>query len=112
MDNADLGITIEYRLSRKAQKQDPTDLLGYESCNGSCGFMAIACGFQCKSRLKKGPYRGLKIPQGLSRLSSGPEFASCTSLRGVSAPTVHNHSVAVAAFWHETKGRSVTVKSI
>lgn len=36
-----------YRLSRKAQKQDPTDLLGYERCNGSCGFMAAACGFQC-----------------------------------------------------------------
>ncbi|MCJ1460792.1 hypothetical protein MMC28_011174 [Mycoblastus sanguinarius] len=35
-----------YRLSRKAQKQDPTDLLGYESCNGSCGLMAAACGFQ------------------------------------------------------------------
>ena len=36
-----------YRLSRKAQKQDPTDLLGYEACNGSCGLMAAACGFQC-----------------------------------------------------------------
>lgn len=36
-----------YRLSQKAQKQDPTDLLGYESCNGSCGLMAVACGFQC-----------------------------------------------------------------
>ena len=36
-----------YRLTRKAQKQDPTDLLGYESCNGSCGLMAVACGFQC-----------------------------------------------------------------
>ena len=39
----------QYRLSRKAQKQDPTDLLGYESFNGSCGFMALACGFQCMS---------------------------------------------------------------
>lgn len=37
-----------YRLSRKAQKQDPTDLLGYECCNGGCGLMAAACGFQCK----------------------------------------------------------------
>ena len=37
----------QYRLLKKAQKQDPTDLLGYESCNGSCGFFAIACGFQC-----------------------------------------------------------------
>lgn len=36
-----------YRLSTKAQKQDPTDLLGYESCNGACGLMAVACGFQC-----------------------------------------------------------------
>ncbi len=36
-----------YRLSRRAQKQDPTDVLGYESCNGSCGLFAAACGFQC-----------------------------------------------------------------
>ena len=35
-----------YRLSRRTQKQDPTDLLGYESCNGSCGLMAVACGIQ------------------------------------------------------------------
>ena len=39
-----------YRLSRKAQKQDPTDLLGYESCNGSCGMFAVACGIQGKMR--------------------------------------------------------------
>ena len=39
-----------YRLSRKAQKQDPTDLLGYESCNGSCGLFAAACGFQCEQQ--------------------------------------------------------------
>lgn len=39
----------QYRLSRKAQKQDPTDLLGYESCNGSCGIMAAACGLQCEN---------------------------------------------------------------
>lgn len=38
----------QYRLSKKIQKQDPTDLLGYETCNGSCGVFAIACGFQCK----------------------------------------------------------------
>lgn len=35
-----------YRLSRRAQKQDPTDMLGYESCNGSCVLMSFGCGFQ------------------------------------------------------------------
>lgn len=35
-----------HRLSRRAQKQDPTDMLGYESCNGSCALMVFACGFQ------------------------------------------------------------------
>lgn len=39
----------QYRLSQRAQKQDATDLLGYKSCNGSCGIMALACGFQCKT---------------------------------------------------------------
>lgn len=37
----------QYRLSRKSQRLDPTDLLGYESCNSSCGVMAVACGLQC-----------------------------------------------------------------
>lgn len=37
----------QYRLSRKAQKQEPTDLLGYDSCNSSCRIMAVACGLQC-----------------------------------------------------------------
>ncbi|KAG6995557.1 Mg2 transporter protein, corA-like/zinc transport protein ZntB [Physcia stellaris] len=32
----------QYRLSRRAQKQDPTDMLGYEAFNGSCGIMAVA----------------------------------------------------------------------
>lgn len=38
----------QYRLSRKAKKQEPTDLLGYDPCNLSCGIMAVACGFQCE----------------------------------------------------------------
>lgn len=38
----------QYRLSRKAKKQEPTDLLGYDPCNSSCGIMAFACGFQCE----------------------------------------------------------------
>ena len=38
----------QYRLSRKAKKLDPTDVLGYSACNGSCGLMAVACGFQCE----------------------------------------------------------------
>lgn len=38
----------QYRLSRKAKKQEPNDLLGYEPCNSSCGIMAVACGFQCE----------------------------------------------------------------
>ena len=38
----------QYRLSRKQQKQEPTDLLGYKSCNPSCGIMALTCGLHCK----------------------------------------------------------------
>lgn len=37
----------QYRLAQKAKKREATDLLGYESCNGSCTLMALACGFQC-----------------------------------------------------------------
>ena len=37
----------QYRLSQKAQKHQATDLLGYETCNGSCMLMGVACGFQC-----------------------------------------------------------------
>lgn len=37
----------QYRLTQKAQKREATDLLGYNSWNGSCGLMAVACGVQC-----------------------------------------------------------------
>ena len=36
----------QYRLTKKRNRQDPTDLLGYETMNGSCGIMALGCGFQ------------------------------------------------------------------
>ncbi len=39
----------QHRLSRKQQKQDPTNLLSYEPVNGSCGIMLAACGLQCRS---------------------------------------------------------------
>ena len=39
----------QYRLAQKAKKREATDLLGYESINGACGLMAVACGFQCKT---------------------------------------------------------------
>ncbi|MCJ1274953.1 hypothetical protein MMC21_002752 [Puttea exsequens] len=35
-----------YRLGRKAARLDPTDMLGYDGCNGGCGVMAGACGVQ------------------------------------------------------------------
>ncbi|KAL9000281.1 MAG: hypothetical protein Q9169_000998 [Polycauliona sp. 2 TL-2023] len=38
----------QYRISRKTQKEDATNLLGYKTCNGSCGLMGFACGFQCE----------------------------------------------------------------
>ncbi|KAL8770903.1 MAG: hypothetical protein Q9209_003554 [Squamulea sp. 1 TL-2023] len=38
----------QYRVSRKAQKEDATNMLGYKTCNGSCGLMSLACGFQCE----------------------------------------------------------------
>ncbi|PLB38033.1 DUF614 domain protein [Aspergillus candidus] len=36
----------QYRLSRKSRKEDPTNMLGYETCNGSCTGMALLCGCQ------------------------------------------------------------------
>lgn len=41
----------QYRLSKKEQKQDPTDLLSYKSVNGSCAIMAAACGLQCMYKM-------------------------------------------------------------
>lgn len=37
----------QYRLVRKSRREDPTNLLGYEACNGSCTAMALLCGCQC-----------------------------------------------------------------
>ncbi|KAJ5719294.1 hypothetical protein N7493_007749 [Penicillium malachiteum] len=36
----------QYRLNRKSKAEDPTNMLGYETCNGSCTGMAILCGCQ------------------------------------------------------------------
>lgn len=38
----------QYRISMKSRKEDPTNLLGYEACNGSCMAMAMLCGCQCE----------------------------------------------------------------
>ncbi|KAJ5558379.1 hypothetical protein N7461_002351 [Penicillium sp. DV-2018c] len=36
----------QHRLSMKSKKQDPTNMLGYETCNGSCTAMGLLCGCQ------------------------------------------------------------------
>ncbi|KAJ5098644.1 hypothetical protein N7532_005645 [Penicillium argentinense] len=36
----------QHRLYRKSKKEDPTNMLGYETCNGSCTAMALLCGCQ------------------------------------------------------------------
>ncbi|KAF2276428.1 PLAC8-domain-containing protein [Westerdykella ornata] len=33
-----------YRLSRKSDKKDPTDMLGYKAVNGHCLLMSVSCG--------------------------------------------------------------------
>lgn len=40
----------QYRLSLLSRKEDPTNMLGYETCNGSCTGMALLCGCQCESK--------------------------------------------------------------
>ncbi|KAI9928137.1 hypothetical protein ASPWEDRAFT_26776 [Aspergillus wentii DTO 134E9] len=36
----------QHRLSLKSKNEDPTNMLGYETCNGSCTAMALLCGCQ------------------------------------------------------------------
>ncbi|KAB8234549.1 PLAC8 family-domain-containing protein [Aspergillus alliaceus] len=36
----------QYRLSRMSRKEDPTNMLGHETCNESCTAMALLCGCQ------------------------------------------------------------------
>lgn len=38
----------QHRLSMKSRKEDPTNMLGYETCNGSCTGMGLLCGCQCE----------------------------------------------------------------
>jgi Cys-rich protein (TIGR01571 family) len=37
----------QHRLTMKSRKEDPTNMLGYDTCNGSCSAMALFCGCQC-----------------------------------------------------------------
>jgi Cys-rich protein (TIGR01571 family) len=39
----------QHRLSMKSRKEDPTNMLGYDTCNGSCTAMTLFCGCQCKT---------------------------------------------------------------
>lgn len=36
----------QHRLKMKSRKEDPTNMLGYETCNGSCTAMSLFCGCQ------------------------------------------------------------------
>ncbi|KAL4901627.1 hypothetical protein BDW74DRAFT_170078 [Aspergillus multicolor] len=36
----------QHRLSKRSKKEDPTNMLGYETCNGSCTAMSLLCGCQ------------------------------------------------------------------
>ncbi|KAL4965538.1 DUF614 domain protein [Aspergillus stella-maris] len=36
----------QHRLSMRSRKEDPTNMLGYETCNGSCTAMGLLCGCQ------------------------------------------------------------------
>ncbi|KAJ5101913.1 hypothetical protein NUU61_004135 [Penicillium alfredii] len=36
----------QHRLSMKSKKEDPTNMLGYGTCNGACTGMALLCGCQ------------------------------------------------------------------
>jgi hypothetical protein len=44
-----LDSKTAYRLERKSSKKDPSDLLGFSSCNGRCGVMSLfgLCGLFC-----------------------------------------------------------------
>jgi len=45
-----------YRLTKKSEKKDPTDMLGHQTPNGHCGLMAVACGLWCESPLRQPPF--------------------------------------------------------
>ncbi|KAJ5152221.1 hypothetical protein N7492_010516 [Penicillium capsulatum] len=36
----------QHRLGMRSKKQDPTNMLGHDTCNGSCTAFALLCGFQ------------------------------------------------------------------
>lgn len=69
----------QYRLSMRSKKQDPTNLLGHDTCNGSCTAFALLCGFQCKwdrfrgSRREREGTAYLHAYQGSGLPSSTPE---------------------------------------
>ena len=49
----------QYRLGKRSEKQDPTNMLGYSICNGSCVAFGLLCGFNAilasiqKTRVRK-----------------------------------------------------------
>lgn len=45
----------QYRLSQRSARRDPTNMLGYETFNGSCAVMAVLCGCGCMYLLPLSP---------------------------------------------------------
>jgi hypothetical protein len=45
-----LDSRTAYRMGRRSKKLDPTDMLGFSSCNGRCGVMGVfgVCGLCCE----------------------------------------------------------------
>ncbi|KAI9861137.1 MAG: hypothetical protein M1824_002635 [Vezdaea acicularis] len=83
----------QYRLSQK----DPTDLLGYKTCNGSCGIMCVAaCGFQCELPFPTKLFVSLiDRKKGSSRSSNERASASFTTLMAASGLTASLRSAAI-----------------
>ncbi|KAJ5496695.1 hypothetical protein N7463_008682 [Penicillium fimorum] len=81
----------QYRLSMKSKKEDPTNMLGYETCNASCTGMGLLCGCQCKSKSNLGLVLSLsEICNATKQLRK--EINILTSTTGLLATVQHTRT--------------------
>jgi hypothetical protein len=97
----------QYRLSMKSKKEDPTNMLGYETCNGSCTAMALLCGCQCKFHNQTGQQSfDTEFAQGCWLRCSTHGHAKHTILRATSDLIVCERHAAHVARSYKTRRNS------
>lgn len=111
-----LDSRTAYRLNRRSEKQDPTDLLGFKSCNSRCTVMSIfgICGLCCMSTFPLPPltyHANFMLRQVFYHSPSALESDMPTNFKEMWAQISSTAVAAVVAQPYKTSAKSPKEKT-